>query len=281
MSELETLRRALRDDAERRYGRRHRARGALRALVATGAVAAALAAGWVVVTNDGGRSEVETVATPEAATPVPTVATPEPTVATPEASTPAPTVTVPTATPGPKSDASNPDARPAAAQLVADPGPTATSLLDPAHKVIRAWSVPDLHGHVLLTEKDGMQCLSMPDRLTNEPDAERGVTCGPHGRFGISLKVGNDYAAVVNPDAARPPMLKLPDGTKRTLKPDPDGLIVFVAVPAGSSISLYDAKGNRRTDGFELAAHVTDRVADAAVAHDDPLGGGGGGDERA
>jgi hypothetical protein len=235
---------ALRDDAERRYGRARYKRVTVRALIATGSVALALAAGSVVVRNshDDGRSD-EVTATPEASTPAPT-ATSSPTVT--------PTVTwSPTARPTPAAKTKpNRDGRPARAELVDDPGPAATSLLNPAHKVIRAWSVPELHGHVLLSEKDGMRCLSIPDRLTNEPDAERGLTCNPGGRFGISIKVGNDYAAVVNPDAARPPMLKLPDGTRRTLDPGPAGLIAFVAMPPGSSISLYDSKGNRRTDGF-------------------------------
>jgi hypothetical protein len=59
----------------------------------------------------------------------------------------------------------------------------ALSLLDESHKVVRAWKVRGLQGHVLLTRKGGQWCLSTPDPLTDHPDAERGVGCVPDSRF--------------------------------------------------------------------------------------------------
>ena len=59
----------------------------------------------------------------------------------------------------------------------------ALSLLDKSHKVVRAWRVRGLQGHVLLTRKGGQWCLSTPDPLTDHPDAERGVGCVPDSRF--------------------------------------------------------------------------------------------------
>ncbi|MDA0167926.1 hypothetical protein OJ998_02420 [Solirubrobacter taibaiensis] len=59
----------------------------------------------------------------------------------------------------------------------------ALSLLDDSHKVVRAWKVRGLQGHVLLTRKGGQWCLSTPDPLTDHPDAERGVGCVPDSRF--------------------------------------------------------------------------------------------------
>jgi hypothetical protein len=43
--------------------------------------------------------------------------------------------------------------------------------------------VRGLEGHVLLTRKRAQWCLSVPDPLTDHPDAERGVGCVPDSRF--------------------------------------------------------------------------------------------------
>jgi hypothetical protein len=99
----------------------------------------------------------------------------------------------PTATPTPgPSPATAPrtmpelDAKDLRATPVAPDDPSlkeALSLLDDSHKVVGAWKVPGLQGHVLLTRKGTQWCLSTPDPLTDHPDAERGVGCVPDSRF--------------------------------------------------------------------------------------------------
>jgi hypothetical protein len=65
-----------------------------------------------------------------------------------------------------------------------DPGlEEALSLLDTKHRVVGAWRVRGLQGHVLLTRKGAEWCLSAPDPLTDQPDVERGVGCVPDSRF--------------------------------------------------------------------------------------------------
>jgi hypothetical protein len=154
MTELPALREALRETAERRH-RRRRARRGLPALAAVAALAAAV---LVIADRDGARPEREVAATP---TPVVTF-TPTP-IATP----PTPRIGDLSATPV---DPADPSLR------------EALSLLDPSHKVVRAWSVPGLKGHVLLTRKGEEWCLSAPDPLAGRPDAERGVGCAPASR---------------------------------------------------------------------------------------------------
>jgi hypothetical protein len=84
----------------------------------------------------------------------------------------------------------------------------ALSLLDANHKVVRAWNVRGLQGHVLLTRKDGQWCLSTPDPLTDQPDAERGVGCVPDSRF----QRRGAYVALTPPDGE--------NGITVTVKPD-------------------------------------------------------------
>lgn len=232
MSELETLRRALRADAERRYGRPRRMRRVFGGLIATGATALAVTAGALVAGDlrRGTRDEV---------------------VATPTVTWKAAAPTTPGAiSPATQADA-NPGGAPARVELLAEPGATLSALLNPKHRILQAWWVPEMDGHVLVSDLEGTRCISIPDRVSPQPDIERGLTCGRTDRFGLSIRVGNDYAALPNPHAARPPMLKLPDGTRRTIEPGAGGLIAFVALPTGSSVSLYDAEGNRRTHGFQ------------------------------
>ncbi len=177
MTELPALRDDLREIAERRYARRRRPRRALPALV----VAAALAAGvFVIADRDGTRPDPEVAATPTA-TPAVTLPTPTP-IATPAT---------------PKLD--DLSATPVAAE---DPSlKEALSLLDPSHRVVRAWSVPGLKGHVLLTRKGDEWCLSAPDPLTDHPEAERGVACAPESRHSSK----GDYVGIGNVDITLPP----------------------------------------------------------------------------
>lgn len=157
---LPTLRESLRETAERRYRPRRRGR-LVPVLIAVAAVAAVL---LFVTQRDSTEIPDEVAATPTA-TPIPTTS-------------PSPTATPRTM---PKFDAKDLHATPVSP---GDPSlKEALSLLDDSNRVIRAWKVPGLQGHVLLTRKGSQWCLSAPDPLTDHPDAERGVSCAPAGRF--------------------------------------------------------------------------------------------------
>jgi hypothetical protein len=171
MTELPALRESLREIAERRH-RRRRPRRALPALIVAAAAAAAL---FVIADRDGGRPDPEVAATP-AVELTPTATAPVVQVPTPRA---IPHIDDLTATPVAPDDPSLREA---------------LSLLDPSHKVVRAWSVPGLKGHVLLTRKGEQWCLSAPDPLTDQPDAERGMSCAPssrHESHGDFIGIGN------------------------------------------------------------------------------------------
>jgi hypothetical protein len=75
----------------------------------------------------------------------------------------------------------------AAAAKQADPANASLQrLLAPGHTLVRAWTVADMKGHVLLSRKDGKWCLSAPD-------VGRGMTCGSETRLerdGLKLRVG-------------------------------------------------------------------------------------------
>lgn len=59
----------------------------------------------------------------------------------------------------------------------------ALSVLDQSHRIVRAWTVRGLQGHVLLTRKGDQWCLSTPDPLADHPDLQRGVGCVPDDQF--------------------------------------------------------------------------------------------------
>ena len=200
MTELPTLQAALRETAERTYPRRRRP--LIPALLAAAAVAAAL---LVIRDRDGGQRDHEVAATPAPATPPTSAATPAPVVGSPEL---APVQPVPAQEPEiPKLSAK---------ELTPIPVPPndpalkeATSLLDPAHVVVKAWYVPGLKGHVLLTRKNGQYCFSAPDPLTDHPDAERGVGCTPEARrakHGDSIGIGN--VTITLPPGADTPRIR-------------------------------------------------------------------------
>jgi hypothetical protein len=210
MTELPTLQAALRDTAERTYPRRRRP--LIPALLVAAAVAAAL---LVIRDRDGGQREREVAATPTAATPAPETATPAPT--TPPAATPAPeTTTPPAATPAP-------DTTPAKlqkAERVSSDDPGLQGLLGPDHTIVRAWSVPEYKGHVILSRKGDEWCLSAPDPAADQPDIERGSTCAPDARFqskGIWLGIGENTMEVA-PTHGGTAQATGPDGKTRTVK---------------------------------------------------------------
>ena len=112
----------------------------------------------------------------------------------------------------------------------------------PAERVgAHEWSVPALKGNVLLTRRGSQWCLSAPE-------VEQGIACVPTLRYGVAIDFSDAYVAVVAPDAAKPPLLTLPDGSTQTLRPRAGGLIALVAPPAGSSLTLYDKDGQGFVD---------------------------------
>ena len=75
--------------------------------------------------------------------------------------------------------------------------------------------------HVFLFRRGKQRCLSVPDPGATEP-GDRGVTCSPPDvfeRFGVSLTIGSNYAAVI-PDSQRPPIYRHADGTREPLDAD-------------------------------------------------------------
>jgi hypothetical protein len=167
MTELPTLQAALRETAERTYPRRRRP--LIPALLVAAAAAAAL---LVIHDREAQRPANEVAATPTVAfTPTPTP-------------TPMPEI--------PAIDAK--DLRPTPVDPRAPSLKDATSLMNPANVVVKAWYVPGLKGHVLLTRKGDEYCFSAPDPLTDQPDVERGVTCAPPARrakHGDYIGIGN------------------------------------------------------------------------------------------
>lgn len=227
MTHVPALREALQDAAQRRYGRRRRARRLLRFAVP---VAVAALAAWIVLGSSAPAPEQETVATP-----TPTVYTLKVTpLPTPEPITGPPLVV--RARPLDDADA-----------LFKDHGGTSNGTLE------RAWTTPGMQGedaHVFLFRRGEQRCLSVPDPLTTEP-GDRGVTCSPADvfeRFGVSLTIGSNYAAVV-PDPERKPIYRHADGTREPLEPT-DGLVALARTEPGSAVALYAPDGKRRTDAF-------------------------------
>ena len=236
MTELPTLRNALREDAARHYGRRRRP---WRVTVPVFAVALA-ALVFAVVALEFGASEPrdEVAATP---TPAPTVAF---------TATPAPNQTPPPVPPRHK----NGPLELAAALPVAPGAPALKGLLGGSPEIVRAWYVRKLKGHVILSRRaetpspgNGAEpqlherlmrgrvwCLSAPDPLTDEPDIERGSTCGPSQE--IQLGIGSTTVVFV-PEGTMPPELTNSDGTKEPLRPT-EGLVVILSRPDGSRLDL-------------------------------------------
>jgi hypothetical protein len=199
MSELETLRRALREDAARHYGRRRLARRRL-VLPVLAAGLAALAIALVVFDLGASDSRDEVAATP-----------------TPPQQTP-------------QADGS---LKLAAAVPVAPDDPALDGLLGNTQQIVRAWEVRKLKGHVILSRRGGEWCLSAPDPATNEPDIERGSTCNSDDA--IELGIGSTNVIVV-PDGTKPPEITGADGKTEPLQPT-DGLVVILSRPGDSRLT--------------------------------------------
>jgi hypothetical protein len=198
MTELPTLQAALRETAERTYPRRRRP--LVPALLVVTAAAAAL---LVIHDRDGAQQAREVAATPAPATPAPTVAI-----------TPAPT-TPPTVTPAPDQPA-----KLQAAEPVNPDDPALRALLGPGHTIVRAWSVPEYQGHVILSRKGDEWCVSAPDTAADQPDIERGMGCVPDARFqarGVEVDIGGNKVEVA-PTHGGTAQATGPDGKTRTVK---------------------------------------------------------------
>ncbi|MDA0171991.1 hypothetical protein OJ998_23015 [Solirubrobacter taibaiensis] len=116
-------------------------------------------------------------------------------------------------------------------------------------KVERAWKTPGLGEHVFLTRKGSDWCLSVQD---GDLPGDRGVGCSSDSlfrRLGVSITVGDDYAAVIGPDRDAP-TFRDADGKRSTLKVAEGGLVAIANVPAGSAVVLHKQGGGRRTDTF-------------------------------
>jgi len=202
MTDLPTLQAALRETAERTYPRRRRP------LVPALLVAAAAAAAFLVMHDrDAQPPASEVAATPTATQPEPTVVfTPTPS-ATPDI--PAPT-------------------KLQAAERVSPDDPALQGLLGPDATIVRAWSVPEYRGHVILSRSGTDWCLSVPDPASPQPDIDRGSTCQPDARFrsrGIELNVGGNDVEVGLTHAGTAEATG-PDGKTRTVKLQPGKLVL-------------------------------------------------------
>src|SRR5262245_35488942 len=193
MTELPTLQAALRETAERTYPRRRRP------LVPALLVAAAAAAAVLVMQD----RETEQPAREVAATPAPT------------------TTPVPTPPPG---VAPAIPTRPPADQLqkadrIRIDDPSLKDLVGAEQTIVRAWIVPEFQGHVILSRKGRLWCLSMPDPASAQPDVQRAESCtgGSFEREGIALFSG-DYYAEVAPTHGGTARGTGPDGKTRTIK---------------------------------------------------------------
>lgn len=232
MTELETLRTALQEDAARLYGKR---RARWRLAVPIGAAGLAAVAIALVVFDLAGAPNDEAAAGP----------TPSPTVSF--TSTPG---TAQTAPPIPPNHENGP-LELAEATPVATNSPALKNLLGGSPEIVRAWYVPKLQGHVILSRRSetpyppGTEpprqrpllqgrdwCLSAPDPLADQPDIERGSTCGPSQS--IQLGIGSTSIIFV-PEGTNPPELTNPDGTRETLQPT-QGLVVILSRPEGSRL---------------------------------------------
>lgn len=221
MTQVPALRAALQEAAERRYGRRRRVLRGVRFAVAMAATAAIVAFAFA-------RPGSPPPADERRATPTPTPIAPHTVKVTP----------LPSATPsGPmeiiKPVLGGPDE---------DPGVSG--------KVERVWKTPGLGEHVFLTRKGTDWCLSVQD---GDLPGDRGVGCSNDSlfrRLGVSLTVGDDYAAVIGPGRDAP-TFRDADGKRRTLKVADGGLVAIANVPTGSAVVLHKQGGGRRTDAFD------------------------------
>jgi hypothetical protein len=228
VTQLPSLREALRDTARRR----HRRRRALRLIGPFTLGAATAAVATVLVFMSADAPEREAIATPSPTPALHTVkVVPLP---TPEPLTGPPMIVEARTVP-------NGD------ELYAQLGASKDRTVE------RAWWTPGMQGedaHVFLYRKGDELCLAVPDPMSTLP-GDHGVGCSSpkvFERYGVSVTVGSNYAAVV-PDPKRRPLYRHADGTRERLKPIL-GLVALARAEAGSAVSLIAPDGQRRTDSF-------------------------------
>ena len=252
MTHVPALREALQDAAERRYGKRR--------------------VGWIVLRR-GGLSLTALAAFAAVAALVYTLDSgPEPTPLADERPGPLPGAAgaiAPHATRVTRLHAAGPPriVRPgllspqAAAEAFAAEGGGASGRLE------RAWKTPGMHGHVFLLRKGTDWCLSVADPFGDSP-GDRGVACSSDATFssrlGVSVTVGNTYAAVI-PDGGRAPTFRRPDGTKNTLAVADGGLIAIADVADGSAITLHAADGADRVNRIRVGLRLEYECSDGRV----------------
>jgi hypothetical protein len=206
MTELPTLQAAIRETAERTYPKRRRP------YVPALLVAAAAAVALLVIRD----RDTEQPAREVAATPTATVAFTTPPPHTGPARLP---VTPKQTVPAPGQPAP-PAAKLRAAKRVSPGDPGLKSLLNPNADIVRAWSVPEYRGHVILSRRGTDWCLSAPDPASDQPDIERGSTCTSDARFqsrGIEIGIGGNHVAVA-PTHGGTAQATGPDGKTYTVK---------------------------------------------------------------
>jgi hypothetical protein len=90
---------------------------------------------------------------------------------------------------------------------------------------------------------------------------DRGISCASADvfeRFGISISIGSNYAAVVPDPTGRPPVYRHSDGTHETLEPI-SGLVALARTGHGSAVTLSAPDGKRRTDTFKAPQRSSTR----------------------
>jgi hypothetical protein len=212
--------------------------------------AAATAAVWFVVA--AAPPAVETVATP---TPGPAHTT-KTTPVTPTRGAGPPRIVVPRLL----------DAEGAAAAVVADGGQGASGKLE------RAWRTPGMGGHVFLVRKGSDWCLSVTDPAGEAP-GDRGISCSTdrtYRRFGVSVTVGDSYAAAIPPGNPAP-TYRPPGGKSRPLDVAPGGLVAIIRTADGSAVALRASDGGRRTDAFRAEPQRVRHHCSDGSAVDIPL----------
>jgi hypothetical protein len=231
--QVPALREALQTAADRRYGRR-------RLLVWPRRVALALAlvtSTWVALTAAAGL-------------------TPFPPPSAETTASPTPTVYTTNVQPLPSSNTPNGPARFVEPVLLDERAAEAAYAADAAARgtLVRAWLTPGMQGeraHVFLYRGGTDWCLSVADPSTDQA-GDRGVGCSTNKtfeRFGVSVSVGSNYAAVVAHGRAAPTYRRA-NGRVRSLDVADGGLIAIARVPAESAVTLRGPDGSKRTDTF-------------------------------
>jgi hypothetical protein len=217
MTHVPVLRAALQEAAERRYGRRRRARR-----WASFALAPALAAAALAIVLASPAPAPEETAKPNASTHTVRI--------TPLPPRPHARFRIVQATVMARAQAEA--AYAGAAHTSADEG-----------TLLRAWSVPGVDGAaVFLTRRNNGLCVSTREPPAGDFPGQWAAGCngkGPFRRSGTSLVVGDTYVAVTGTKSVTP-TYRLPNGMKRTLRVGDGGLVMIQGAPEGAQVAISD-----------------------------------------